>query len=142
MSYTYEYPRPAVTVDAAIFRYNENVLEVLLIERGNYPFEGMWALPGGFLDMDETLEQGVIRELEEETGLKSIELKQLHAYSAIGRDPRGRTVTITFYGMVKFSYSKVQAGDDARNAEWFPVNKIDKLAFDHQEMIEMALKKL
>jgi 8-oxo-dGTP diphosphatase len=142
MSYTYEYPRPAVTVDAAVFRYNENVLEVLLIERGNYPFEGMWALPGGFLDMDETLEAAVVRELEEETGLKSIDLKQLHAYSAIGRDPRGRTITITFYGMVDFENSKVTAGDDARNANWFPVEKIDKLAFDHQEMIEMALQKI
>jgi len=142
MSYTYEYPRPAVTVDAAIFRYNGDDLEVLLIERGNYPFEGMWALPGGFLDMDETLEEAIVRELEEETGLLNVNLKQLFAFSTLGRDPRGRTITITFYGTVDMNNSKVKAGDDARNAKWFPTKKLSKLAFDHQEMIEMALEKI
>ena len=142
MSYTYEYPRPAVTVDAAIFRYNGDDLEVLLIQRGNYPFKGDWALPGGFLDMDETLEEAIVRELEEETGLSNVELNQLFAFSTLGRDPRGRTITITFYGTVDMNNSKVKASDDARNAKWFPTKNLSKLAFDHQEMIEMALGKI
>jgi len=140
MAYKYEYPRPAVTVDAAIFRKNSNDFEILLIERGNYPFEGMWALPGGFLDMDETLEESVHRELKEETGLENVVLKQLHAFSTPNRDPRGRTITITFYGTIEMINSKVEAGDDARNAKWVKVDEIGQLAFDHQEMIIMAFK--
>lgn len=142
MKYTYEYPRPAVTVDAVVFRKNRKILEVLLIERGNYPFEGMLALPGGFLDMDETLEESVYRELEEETGLLNLKLEQLHAFSTPGRDPRGRTITITFFGFVDLNNSDVKAGDDARNAFWVDVEKVEKLAFDHQEMISMALERI
>ncbi|MCF8267796.1 MAG: NUDIX hydrolase [Ignavibacteriales bacterium] len=142
MPYTYDYPRPAVTIDACVFRRNKGVLEVLLIQRKHYPFEGMWALPGGFLDMEETLEEGVHRELEEETNLSGIKLKQLHAFSTPGRDPRGRTVTITFYGEVAFERSAVKGGDDASDAQWFSVGTLPRLAFDHNEMIEMACLRL
>ena len=98
MSYTYDYPRPALTVDAVVFRKTTKQLEVLLIQRKHYPFEGMWALPGGFVEMEETVEQAVVRELEEETSLKIEGLKQLHTFSELGRDPRGRTISVTFYG--------------------------------------------
>ena len=98
MPYTYDYPRPALTVDAVVFRKNAKQLEVLLIQRKHYPFKGMWALPGGFVEMDETVETAVVRELEEETNLKLEGLEQLHTFSELGRDPRGRTVSVTFFG--------------------------------------------
>ena len=142
MSYTYEYPRPALTVDAVVFRENQNELEVLLIQRKHYPFEGMWALPGGFVDMDETVEEAVVRELEEETNLVFSNLKQLHTFSELGRDPRGRTVSVTFYGITPFDKSNVKGGDDASDAKWYDIKSIPALAFDHIEAIKMALSRL
>jgi 8-oxo-dGTP diphosphatase len=142
MSFTYDYPRPMVTVDAVVFRKNGRNTEVLLIKRGHYPYEGMWALPGGFVDMEETLEEAIVRELEEETGLKGVELTQLHAYSEIHRDPRGRNISITFYGTTGFHNSEVTGGDDAADARWFPVDQMPELAFDHEKVIELALKKI
>jgi 8-oxo-dGTP diphosphatase len=142
MPFTYDYPRPMVTVDAVVFRKNRNGTEVLLIQRGHYPYEGMWALPGGFVDMEETLEEAIIRELEEETGLKGIELNQLHAYSEIHRDPRGRNISITFYGLASSDNPSVKAGDDATDARWFPVDQMPELAFDHEKVIELALQKI
>ena len=142
MSFTYKYPRPALTVDAVVFRNNCDKTEVLLIQRDRNPFEGMWALPGGFVEMDETLEQAVARELKEETALAGINLKQLHAFSDVGRDPRGRTVSVTFYGVTDKSNSKLKGGDDARDARWFPLDDLPKLAFDHNEIIEMAWDRL
>ena len=154
MSYTYKYPRPMVTVDAVVFRLeaidksgldfksNPDYAEVLLIQRKNYPYKGMWALPGGFVDMDETLEKAVVRELEEETGLTGVELKQLHAFSSVERDPRGRNICIAFYGIASYNNSKVKAGDDAGDARWFGVNKLPELSFDHQEIVKMALKRI
>ena len=142
MSYTYDYPRPMVTVDAAVFRKTERGMEVLLIKRGNYPYEGMWALPGGFVDMEETLEEAVVRELQEETGLSGIQLKQLHAFSEIHRDPRGRNISINFYGIADSKNTDVKGGDDAADARWFPVDQLPELAFDHIKVVEMALKKI
>ncbi len=142
MPFTYDYPRPMVTVDAAVFRKNEGKTEILLIRRGHYPFEGMWALPGGFLDMDETLEEAILRELEEETGLKGVSLQQLHTFSEINRDPRGRTISVTFYGVAIDIGTKVKGGDDAEEARWFSVDDLPELAFDHIESITMALKKI
>ncbi|MCB0807177.1 MAG: NUDIX hydrolase [Bacteroidales bacterium] len=140
--FCYDYPRPALTVDAAVFRRHAGVTEVLLIQRKNYPFEGMWALPGGFVDMDETCETAVVRELEEETHLQANELKQLHTFSALGRDPRGRTVSVTFYGTVDFDKSSVKGGDDAADARWFTLDNMPPLAFDHIEAVMMASKRL
>jgi len=142
MPYTYEYPRPMVTVDAVVFRKNENNKEVLLIQRKNFPFEGMWALPGGFVDMDETVENAVVRELEEETSLQFSDLKQLHTFSTIGRDPRGRNISVMFYGVTEMNNSSIKAGDDAGDARWFAVDQLPDLAFDHNEAIEMALKNI
>jgi 8-oxo-dGTP diphosphatase len=130
------------TVDAVVFRRNGSILEVLLIQRRHAPFEGMWALPGGFVDMEETVEQAVERELKEETGLKMANLKQLHTFSTLGRDPRGRTISITFYGMTDMDHSEVQGGDDAEKARWFNINNIPRLAFDHIEAVEMAISRI
>lgn len=138
MSHTYKYPRPSVTVDAVIFRKIDNELEVLLIKRGNEPYKNSWALPGGFIDMDETLEEAIARELEEETALKNIELRQLHAFSALDRDPRGRTISVVFWGM-HYGDQKAVAGDDASAARWFGINDLPALAFDHNEVIQMAV---
>ncbi len=139
MSYTYQYPRPAVTTDAVVFFENNNGWEVLLIRRKNNPFKEMWALPGGFVEMDETLEEGVLRELEEETGLKGIKLEQLHTFSTVDRDPRGRTIGVAFWGFTTKENSTVKGGDDASEAKWFPIKNLPTLAFDHQEIMDMAL---
>jgi 8-oxo-dGTP diphosphatase len=131
-----------VTVDAVVFRYRHGIREVLLIKRSNYPYEGMWALPGGFVDMEETLEEAIVRELEEETGLKGVELTQLHAYSEIYRDPRGRNISITFYCSTELHNSEVTGGDDAADARWFLIDQLPDLAFDHDKVIALAIKKL
>ncbi|MEZ5199073.1 MAG: NUDIX hydrolase [Bacteroidales bacterium] len=142
MSYTYEYPRPMVTVDAIVFRKKENGMQVLLIKRKNDPYKGIWALPGGFVDMDETLEEAVVRELKEETNVRFDNLTQLHAFSAVDRDPRGRNIGVMFYGIIPHEKSFAKAGDDAQEAEWFFVNALPPLAFDHKKAIEMAIKKI
>lgn len=142
MTFSYEYPRLMLTVDAVVFRLNGEDLEVLLIQRKHDPFAGMWALPGGFVDMDETVEQAVVRELEEETGLRLDNLKQLFTFSEIGRDPRGRTVSVTFFGMADLNNSRVSGGDDASDAQWFPMDQLPELAFDHIKAVDMALKKM
>ena len=141
MAYTYQYPRLSLTVDAVVFKTIGAKTSVLLIQRKNEPFKGKWALPGGFVDMEETLETAVQRELEEETGLKNIELYQLHAFSALGRDPRGRTVSVVFWGIVKNEAVPV-SGDDAAQARWFEVENIPILAFDHDDVLRMALAKI
>ena len=137
MAFSYEYPRPAVTVDIIIFRLADEKPEVLLIKRGNDPYKGMWALPGGFVDQDEALEIAAFRELEEETGLKDILLTQMHTFGNPGRDPRGHTVSVVYVGYLKGDVEAI-AGDDAAEAEWFDVDELPELAFDHDMVIEMA----
>ena len=139
MPFTYDYPRPALTVDAVIFRRKGSLTEVLLIQRGHYPFEGMWALPGGFVDMQETCEEAIVRELMEETNLHMDKLQQMHTFSALGRDPRGRTVSVTFFGFTDGDDSRVKGGDDAMDARWFDLGDLPELAFDHIEAIRMAM---
>jgi len=141
MAYTYAYPRPAVTVDAVIFRKQNGQEEVLLIQRGNPPFENQWALPGGFVDMDEDLETAAMRELEEETGLKNIPLQQFYAFGAPGRDPRHRTISIAYRGVLD-KPQPLQAGDDAKKAKWFLLDHLPEVAFDHSEIIEKARNNL
>lgn len=137
--YCYDHPRPAVTVDVALFRRAGGQIEVLLIRRARTPFEGMWALPGGFVDQDESLEAAAARELEEETGIKGVKFKQIGAFGDPGRDPRGHTVSIAFAAVVA---RKVQAraADDARQAEWHPINQLPRLAFDHGRIIKAAAR--
>lgn len=138
MSYTYEYPRPAVTADIVIIKSESGSRYILLIERKHPPFEGTWALPGGFLEMDETLEAAALRELEEETGLSGIKLKQFHTFSKVNRDPRHRTITTVFIGFIQWNSHTLRAGDDASKAEWFPLDKLPALAFDHDEVLDMV----
>jgi len=130
--FTYPYPRPAVTVDAILVSPQNSVL---LIERGREPFKGKWALPGGFIDMDEELETACRRELEEETGLRVGELKQFRAYGGVNRDPRHRTISILFYAFTDDELA-ANAGDDAAKAQWFSIDQLPELAFDHLQILE------
>ncbi|MEA2107785.1 MAG: NUDIX hydrolase [Bacteroidota bacterium] len=140
MIYTYAYPRPAVTVDIIVLKNFDNHPEILLIERKNEPFKNMWALPGGFVDKDEDIETAAYRELKEETSIEDINLFQLHTFGKPGRDPRGHTISIVHIGFLKNNNQKIQAGDDAKNLQWFSVNQLPELAFDHQEIIHYALE--
>ena len=142
MKYCYEYPRPAVTADIFIVKTIHNQYFVLLIERKYPPFEGMWALPGGFLEMDETLEEAALRELKEETGITGVHLEQFHTFSKVNRDPRHRTITTVFLGYAGEQTLEPQAGDDASNAKWFALNEMPPLAFDHGDVVEMVKKKI
>lgn len=142
MPETYEFPRAALTVDIVVFALDEDDLSVMLIQRDIEPFEGEWALPGGFVRVDESLEDAARRELEEETGLKGIFLEQLYTFGAVDRDPRERIVTVAFYALVNLAGHDVKASTDARNAAWFSVNDLPDLAFDHDEILAVAHKRL
>ena len=137
MAYTYKYPRPAVTADCIVITKEENA-KVLLIQRGDEPYKGTWAFPGGFMNMDETTEQCAIRELEEETGLKVNEVHQIGAYSKVDRDPRGRTITVAYLTIIEKPVSVV-GQDDAAKAEWWPITALPQLAFDHDEIMADAI---
>ena len=141
-NYTYDYPRPALTVDCVIFGYDETDLKVLLIQRDLEPFAGHWALPGGFVQMDEDLDAAALRELREETGVRKVFLEQLYTYGAVDRDPRGRVITVSYYALVKLTDHVIKAATDARNAAWFAVTDVPTLAFDHQTILDMALDRL
>ena len=131
MAYTYKYPRPAVTGDCIVITKEENA-KVLLIQRGDEPYKGTWAFPGGFMNMDETTEQCAIRELEEETGLKVKDVHQIGAYSKVDRDPRGRTITVAYLAIIDKPISVV-GQDDAAKAEWWPITALPQLALDQKE---------
>jgi len=164
MSYTYEYPRPALAVDCVVFGFDlgrrraankaacaheragaqiaARDLKVLLIQRAQAPFAGRWALPGGFVEMDETVEQAARRELAEETGLKGISVEQLHTFSDPRRDPRGRVVSVAHYALVRLGECRLRAASDARRTAWFPASSPPKLAFDHDRILATALERL
>lgn len=143
MPYTYQYQRPAVTVDNLIIKKTEAGEQILLIERGIEPFKGMWALPGGFVNMDEKLEQAALRELKEETGLTNISLKQFRTYGDPGRDPRHRTISVVFYSIIEHDKKSTPvAGDDAAQAKWFDITNLPALAFDHEQIIHEAVEAL
>lgn len=138
--YCYKYPHPAVTTDCVIFGFDGQQLKVLLIKRGIEPYIGHWAFPGGFLRMDETAEQGALRELKEETGLENAFVEQLGAFSEVKRDPRERVITIAFFALVNIS--DVKGGDDAAEADWFRIDDMPTLAFDHDHILRVAQKLL
>jgi 8-oxo-dGTP diphosphatase len=140
--HTYKYPRPALTVDCVVFGFDGGELQVLLIRRGQEPFEGKWALPGGFVKMEETVEEAARRELEEETALKRIFLEQLYTFSAVDRDPRERVVSVAYFALVKPADHVTAAATDAAEAQWFPVADVPLLAFDHADILDMALTRL
>src|SRR5213594_4313568 len=142
MPHTYQYPRAALTVDCVVFGFDEGELKILLIERGLQPFKGRWALPGGFVRVEETLDEAARRELAEEAGLTNIFLEQLYTFGEVDRDPRERVVSVAYYALVKLSDHRAKAATDAANAQWFPVSKAPKLAFDHAEILAAALARL
>jgi 8-oxo-dGTP diphosphatase len=142
LPFSYEYPRPALAVDCVIFGYDEAALRVLLIQRGAPPFEGSWALPGGFVHVDESLDEAAERELREETGVTRVYLEQLYSFGEVDRDPRERVVTVAYFALVKLSDHKVRAATDAREAAWFDVDQLPTLAFDHDHIADVALTRL
>ena len=140
--YNYEYPRPALTVDCIIFGFEDNTLKVLLVERGSEPFAGQWAFPGGFVEIDETVENAAKRELEEETGMQNTYMEQLFTFSKVDRDPRGRVVSVAYYALVKPAAHEVKAASDAKNARWFAEDELPDLAFDHADIFDLARNRL
>lgn len=140
--YSYKFPRPALTVDAVVFSKQNDVVDVLLIQRNSEPWKGMWAVPGGFLEIDETCEQAAKRELEEETGLKNVKLKQLYVFDKVDRDPRERIISIAYYGFADKDTHPVKGSDDASDAKWFNIDNLPVLAADHIKIIQKALEKV
>lgn len=136
LKYHYKYPHPSVTTDCVIFGFDGAKINVLLVERGINPYKGRWAFPGGFMRMDESALQGAKRELYEETGLKDAYIHQFHTFTSPDRDPRERVITIAYYALVRIS--EVKAGDDAAKAQWFPLDKVPSLAFDHDQILREA----
>lgn len=134
MSYTYKYPRPAVTTDAIIICKENGEFYILFIERGIDPFKGYWALPGGFVEIGEELEVACARELKEETKIECVELEQFATIGTVGRDPRGRTISVVYWAIVD-NMLEVKSGDDASNACWFKLTELPLLAFDHSDII-------
>lgn len=138
--FCYKYPHPSVTTDCVIFGFDGSKLNVLLIERGIEPYKGRWAFPGGFLNMDESAEEGALRELKEETGLTGAYIEQFHTFTDPKRDPRERVITIAYYALVRIQ--DVKGGDDAAKAQWFALDEVPQLAFDHDVILRKALARL
>lgn len=142
MAYTYRHPRPAVTVDCVVFGVAQRELQVLLIQRGGEPFVGRWALPGGFVGLEEALDDAARRELAEETGLDRVFLEQLYTFGDPGRDPRGHVVSVAYYALVNLYDHRAKAATDAREAAWTPLPEAAGLAFDHDRILATALARL
>jgi len=142
MAFTYSYPRAALTVDCVVFGFDEGALKVLLIRRGIEPFKGCWALPGGFVQTDETLDAAARRELQEETGLSEVYQEQLYTFGAIERDPRERVISVAYFALVRRADHIPLAATDAAEAAWFVAETIPSLAFDHAGILEIALNRL
>jgi 8-oxo-dGTP diphosphatase len=140
--HVYDYPRPAVTVDCVVLGLDTDDLKVLLVQRGVEPFVGAWALPGGFVLPDESLDAAARRELAEETGIADVFLEQLYTFGEPGRDPRGRVITVAYYALAKLADFKVAAATDAAAAAWHPLGGLPPLAFDHADIVEVARARL
>ena len=138
LKYCYKYPHPSVTTDCVIFGFDGTKLSVLLVKRGVEPYKGRRAFPGGFMNMDESAEEGALRELQEETGLKGAYIRQFHTFTAPERDPRERVITIAYYALVRMQ--EVAGGDDADDARWFTLDEVPQLAFDHDQILRKAQK--
>ena len=142
MPVTYRYPRPALTVDCVVFGFDEGELKVLLIQRDLEPFAGQWALPGGFVHVDESLENAALRELREETGLSDVFLEQLYTFGDVTRDPRERVVSVAYYALTPIGRQALRADTDARSAAWFAASDLPSLAFDHDPIVATAVARL
>ena len=142
MSYSYAYPHPAVTTDVVIFTIRDHVLELLLIRRGSDPFKNSWALPGGFINIDEDLEACALLELEEETGVTGVYLEQLYTCGTPNRDPRERVISVAYYALVPPDRINIRAASDAKEVAWFNLERLPTLAFDHETIVAMAQQRL
>jgi 8-oxo-dGTP diphosphatase len=142
MSHSYEYARPALTTDCVVFGLDAEDLKILLIQRDIPPFEGQWALPGGFVHVGESLDECAHRELEEETGLQKVFLEQLYSFGDPHRDPREHVITVAYYALVNLISNPPKADTDARNAAWFPLDDLPNLAFDHDRILDHARSRL
>lgn len=140
--YEYQYPHPAVTVDVVIFTVRDSQLKLLLIKRRGVPFKGKWALPGGFVQIDESLENAAKRELLEETGVKDVYLEQLYTFGDVKRDPRERVITVAYYALIPTDQVEIRAATDAEAVGWFSMDEIPALAFDHAEIIKLSQQRL
>lgn len=142
MSYSYDHPHPAVTTDVVIFTIRQERLNVLLVKRALPPFQGEWALPGGFVKLDESLEAAAARELQEETGVSGVYLEQLYSFGEPHRDPRERVISVAYYALIPSDRIILQAASDAEGVSWFPMDQLPQLAFDHPAILEMAHRRL
>ena len=142
MAYEYEYPHPAVTVDVVIFTVRNDELKVLLINRALPPFDGQWALPGGFVEMQESLVDAARRELREETGVDAAYLEQLYTFGEPKRDPRERVISVAYYALMRSDALEIKAASDAEGVGWFAIDDLPHLAFDHADILSMALERL
>jgi len=142
MPFTYPYPRAALTVDCVVFGFDEGALKILLIRRGIEPFKNRWALPGGFVQADETLDAAARRELQEETGLRDVYQEQLYTFGEIERDPRERVISVAYFALVRRADHLQAAATDAAEAAWFEVENVPALSFDHAVILKMALERL
>jgi len=140
--YQYEYPHPAVTTDIVIFTIRDKQLKLLQIMRGGDPYKGKWALPGGFVQLDEDLESGARRELSEETGISGVYLEQLYTFGSVDRDPRERVITVAYYALIPSDKIELRAATDAEAVGWFSMDELPKLAFDHKKIVDMAHERL
>jgi 8-oxo-dGTP diphosphatase len=140
--YSYQYPHPAVTVDCVVFGLDDGSLKILLIQRDLEPYAGTWALPGGFVKLEESLDEAALRELAEETGVGELYLEQLYTFGEPDRDPRERVITVAYFAIVNLFDHRVKADTDARSAAWFPVDELPALAFDHHAILDAALARL
>ena len=142
MPFTYRYPHPAVTTDIVIFTIRQDELKVLLIKRALPPHRNQWALPGGFIKLEESLEEGAKRELQEETGVTGVYLEQLYTFGRPDRDPRERVITVAYYALIPSDELEPKAASDAENVSWFGLKELPDLAFDHKEILKMAHQRL
>lgn len=142
MPYSYQYPHPAVTTDVVLFTIRNERLELLLIRRSGEPYRDHWALPGGFVEIDEDLDACALRELEEETGVTGVYLEQLYTFGAPERDPRERVISVAYYAMVPPDRVNIRAASDARDVAWFQLGRLPRLAFDHEQIVSMAHRRL
>jgi 8-oxo-dGTP diphosphatase len=137
-----DYPKPSVTTDIVIFTIQDDDLKLLLVKRGLEPFKGKWAIPGGFVRLNESLQEAAKRELEEETGVKDVYLEQLYTFGDLKRDPRGRVITVSYMALVNSDKIKLISATDVSDTQWFSMKKLPELAFDHKKILEYALKRL